>query len=61
MRCTEKEIGIMDECEALRMELEVVEEAMQRRGLSLAERNALEFQMDRVAEDMAESRVEFLW
>jgi hypothetical protein len=58
MRCTEKEIGIMDEYEALRMELEEIEEARQRRGLTLVERNALEFLMERASEDLADSRLE---
>ena len=57
-RCTEKEIGIMDECEALRMDLEAVEEAMHQRGIPVAERNALDFHMQVLVEEIAQARAE---
>jgi hypothetical protein len=59
MHYMEKEIGTMNEYEALRMEISDIEKAMQRRGLSLAERNAMEHLMERSAEDLAEARAEF--
>ena len=56
MRCTENEIGIMDEYEALKIDQITIEEAMHWRGLSLAERNALDFQMQELVEEMAGAR-----
>lgn len=59
MRYTEQEIEIMDEYESLKANHLSIEERLQRRGLWLDQRNALEHMLDLAASELEDARSEY--